>query len=57
MDIETATIESIEAQLLADEAQIGRLRASQLVLLREVDRRQMPPGNVEWSSPNSRSAV
>ena len=42
MDIETATNESIEQQLLADEAQIGGLRASQLVLLREVDRRQMP---------------
>ena len=44
MDIETATIDRIEQQLLDDEAQIVRLRASQMTLLREVDRRQMPLG-------------
>ena len=42
MDIETATNESIEQQLLRSEAVIARERAAQLVLLREVDRRQMP---------------
>ena len=40
MDVETATIDQIEQRLLDDEAQIGRFRASQMVLLREVDRRQ-----------------
>jgi len=44
MDIETATNDRIEQQLLDDEAQIARLRASQMTLLREVDRRQMPLG-------------
>ena len=42
MNIETATIDEIERQLLADEAVIARARARQLVLLREVDRRQIP---------------
>ena len=42
MDIETATIGEIERELLADEAVIARARARQLVLLREVDRRQAP---------------
>ena len=42
MDIETATNESIEQELLHGEAAIARIRATQLVLLREVDRRQMP---------------
>jgi hypothetical protein len=44
MDIETATSESIEQQLLHGEAAIARIRATQLVLLREVDRRQVPMG-------------
>ena len=44
MDIETATNDEIEQQLLTDEAQIARLRASQMILLREVDRRQLPMG-------------
>jgi hypothetical protein len=44
MDIETATNDRIEQQLLDVETQIGRLRASQLVLVREADRRQMPMG-------------
>lgn len=44
MDIETATNDRIEQQLLDDEAQIARLRASQMTLLREVDRRQLPLG-------------
>ena len=42
MDIETATNDQIEQELLRSEAAIGRIRATQLVLLREVDRRQMP---------------
>ena len=42
MDIETATNESIEQELLHGEAAIARIRATQLVLLREVDRRQIP---------------
>ena len=44
MDIETVTNESIEQELLHGEAAIARIRATQLVLLREVDRRQMPTG-------------
>ena len=40
MDIKVAAIDVIEQQLLDEEAQIARLRASQMVLLREVDRRQ-----------------
>ena len=44
MDIETATNESIEQELLHGEAAIARIRATQLVLLREVDRRQLPTG-------------
>ena len=40
MDIRTAAIGHIEQQLLDEEAQIARERASQMVLLREVDRRQ-----------------
>ena len=40
MDIKTAAIDVIEQQLLDEEAQIARLRASQMVLLREVDRCQ-----------------
>ena len=42
MDIETITNDQIEQQLLDDEAVIARARARQLVVLREVDRRQMP---------------
>jgi len=42
MDVETAASDEIEQRLLDEEAQIARLRASQMVLLREVDRRQMP---------------
>ena len=38
MDIESATIDDIEQKLLDDEAEIGRLRASRMTLLREVDR-------------------
>ena len=40
MDIETATIDRIEQQLLDGEAVIARIRAAQMALLREVDRRQ-----------------
>jgi len=40
MDVETASIDDIERQLLRGECVIARLRASQMVLLREVDRRQ-----------------
>ena len=42
MDIETATNDQIEEQLLHSEAVIARGRASQMTLLREVDRRQAP---------------
>ena len=42
MDIKTATTGELERQLLADEAVIARARARQLVVLREVDRRQIP---------------
>ena len=42
MDIETATNDRIEQQLLRSEAVIARERASQMMLLREVDRRQAP---------------
>ena len=44
MDIETATNDQIEQQLLDREAVIARARGEQLVLLREVDRRQLPMG-------------
>ena len=44
MDIETATNDRIEQELLDREAVVARARAEQLVLLREVDRRQMPLG-------------
>ena len=40
MDIRTAAIDEIERQLLRSECVIARERASQMVLLREVDRRQ-----------------
>jgi len=40
MDIETATSDRIEQQLLRAEATIAQLRGAQMVLLREVDRRQ-----------------
>ena len=42
MDIETAPIDVIEQQLLHGETEIARIRATQMVLLREVDRRQAP---------------
>jgi hypothetical protein len=42
MDIETATLDEIEELLLRSEAVVGRERASQMVLLREIDRRQAP---------------
>ena len=42
MDIETATNDEIEQQLLRSEAVIARERALQMTLLREVDRRQLP---------------
>ena len=42
MDIETASIDVIEQQLLHGETEIARIRATQMVLLREVDRRQAP---------------
>ena len=42
MDVETATIDQIEESLLRSESVIARERASQTVLLREVDRRQAP---------------
>jgi len=42
MDIESISIDQIERQLLDDEAVIAQRRASQMVLLREVDRRQAP---------------
>ena len=42
MDIESDTIDRIEQQLLNDESVIARARAEQMVLLREVDRRQAP---------------
>ena len=53
MDIETATIDHIEQQLLHGEAVIARVRAAQMVLLREVDRRQAPSADgcrslAEW---------
>ena len=41
MDVESASIDVIEEQLLDEEAQIAWLRASQMQLLREVDRRQV----------------
>jgi hypothetical protein len=42
MDVETATIDEIEELLLRSESVIARERASQMTLLREVDRRQAP---------------
>jgi hypothetical protein len=42
MDTATATNDEIEQQLLRSEAVIARERASQMTLLREVDRRQRP---------------
>ena len=45
MDIEAATIDHIEQQLLRGEAVIAKVRAAQMVLLREVDRRQTPSGD------------
>ena len=42
MDVETATSDEIEQSLLRSESVIARERAAQMVLLREVDRRQMP---------------
>ena len=42
MDIETATNDQIEQELLRSETVIAQERAAQMVLLREVDRRQMP---------------
>jgi hypothetical protein len=42
MDVETATIDRIERHLFHDEAVIARIRAAQMELLREVDRRQAP---------------
>ena len=40
MDIETTTTDRIEQQMLRVEAKIARLRATEMVLLREIDRRQ-----------------
>ena len=40
MDIRTASIDHIERQLTRSESVIARARVSQMVLLREVDRRQ-----------------
>ena len=42
MDIDAATIDQIEQELLDREFVIARARAEQMVLLREVDRRQTP---------------
>ncbi len=42
MDIENATNDEIERELLDRESAIARSRAEQMVLLREVDRRQTP---------------
>ena len=42
MGIGAATSGEIGQLLLGDEAQIARLRARQMVVLREVDRRQLP---------------
>ena len=42
MDVETATSDEIEQSLLRSESVIARERAAQMVLLREVERRQMP---------------
>ena len=55
MDIETATIDHIEQQLLRGEAVIAQVRAAQMVLLREVDRRQAPSADgcrslSEWAA-------
>ena len=44
MDIETATNDEIEQELLDRESVIARARAEQMILLREVDRRQVPMG-------------
>ncbi len=44
MDIETATNDRIEQQLLERESVIARASARQMMLLREVDRRQLPMG-------------
>jgi len=44
MDIETATNDQIEQQLFDRESVIARARAEQMTLLREIDRRQIPPG-------------
>ena len=50
MDIETATIDRIEQQLLRAEATIAQLRGAQMVLLREVDRRQA--ANADGAAPS-----
>ena len=42
MDVETASIDRIEQQFVECECVIARARAEQMVLLREVDRRQAP---------------
>ena len=42
MDVETATLDEIEEQLIDGVVVIAQRRASQMVLLREVDRRQAP---------------
>ena len=48
MDVETATNESIEQELLRSEAVIARARASQMVLLREVDPQAVADGGGVW---------
>jgi hypothetical protein len=55
MDIETATTDTIEQQLLRAEATIAQLRGAQMALLREIDRRQTPTADgcrslAEWAT-------
>ncbi len=44
-DLDRVTIDTIEQEMLALESLIGRARARQVTLLREIDRRQVPTGD------------
>jgi hypothetical protein len=48
MDLETATTDTIEQQLLRAEATIAQLRGAQMALLREIDRRPATDADGGW---------
>jgi hypothetical protein len=55
MDVETATTDTIEQQLVRAEVTIAQLRGAQMALLRELDRRQTPTADgcrslAEWAT-------